>query len=547
MVYEQLTELDLQKINSYRNYFACASTWGMNAAASLDTVLEPWNQAKSGYLKKLFDDKLIISKPIEFKEDFFEIEERLSGLMGEERIRSFRKKITQIYKDRALQVEQLIWGYTKEDRQSNFVNCLFDISVLAQNQVSDQFFDEDHPVFELPIKDTILKVQRGMKPIRIITKIANAYGVGVTPDENGVSDLEYFRRRHSLGLNQKILKGELCLSIHPLDYMTMSDNDEGWDSCMSWENDGEYKQGTIEMMNSPCVVVAYLSAGAEKFKWGSGEAGCWNSKKWRSLFIVDPDFIVNIRSYPYDNDNLVKEVMKELSELAGWGRIEPQNFDARRYSGKPEEINGRKINIHFSTNAMYNDFGRGHFITLDPNDTEDIVDHYYNYSGLSECIWCGETDEDLIGLNHGTGFLNCGNCSPTFYCSRCESTYEGDDYYVTGDGCALCENCWCEYTETDFISHERYMEDDLTVLWISSGKTTFNRTGAESVYIYEPNISSSEWYELFTVDEPRNAAGPYGQTYNYVLVSDCTQETLERLGLEDEESLKDYLGENEHN
>ena len=38
----------------------------------------------------------------------------------------------------------------------------------------------------------------------------------------------------------------------------MSDNDYGWDSCMGWMNEGEYRLGTVEMMNSPCIVVAYI-------------------------------------------------------------------------------------------------------------------------------------------------------------------------------------------------------------------------------------------------------------------------------------------------
>ena len=38
----------------------------------------------------------------------------------------------------------------------------------------------------------------------------------------------------------------------------MSDNNSGWESCMSWRNNGCYRRGTVEMMNSPYVIVAYL-------------------------------------------------------------------------------------------------------------------------------------------------------------------------------------------------------------------------------------------------------------------------------------------------
>jgi hypothetical protein len=104
----------------------------------------------------------------------------------------------------------------------------------------------------VPLKDgKVLKIRNGSRPMRSIRKIAESYGI---------EGFEHFMNKHSECLNQKSLKGTVHMSIHPMDYMTMSDNNEGWESCMSWANDGCYKQGTVEMMNSPCAVVGYLES-----------------------------------------------------------------------------------------------------------------------------------------------------------------------------------------------------------------------------------------------------------------------------------------------
>lgn len=88
-------------------------------------------------------------------------------------------------------------------------------------------------------------------------------------------EFEEFRICQSMCTNTTALEGKLCLSIHPLDYMTMSDNACDWSSCMSWQEDGCYRMGTVEMMNSPCVIVAYLESSHPMYF--SREA-TWNSK-----------------------------------------------------------------------------------------------------------------------------------------------------------------------------------------------------------------------------------------------------------------------------
>lgn len=540
MVYQLLTELDKRKIKSYRK----ENIWGYSYnEASIEHLLRFWNTAKSLYLEELFGDQLIITRPIEFKEGLDETETHVRDIFKDSRIRKFYEQICNIYRDRILFSDQDWWG-SPTRKQCRFVCNLFDDHVLAVNKITDHIFPVDDNVYELPIKDTVLKVQRGMKPIRIITKIANAYNIGTTPDENGVNDLEYFRRRHSLSLNQKLLKGELCLSIHPLDYMTMSDNDEGWESCMSWINEGEYRQGTVEMMNSPCVIVAYLSAGSDKYTWGPDEENRWNSKKWRSLFVVDRDFIINIKSYPYENGNLVKEVLKELAKLSGWGEVEPQRYvyleeaQNHRRPRVPVEINGRKIALDFVSHIMYNDFGRTeHYIALNPNHTHDIFEYSYNYSGQAECMWCGEPIIDYVNEQS----LDCLKCNPQFYCQFCEEYYDGDNKYTTDDGEIVCEYCWENHTSEDFVTNRYLLKENMERIYLSTNPKELIYEHAIEFYVEYDNIGSSKWYELFKIDAPRVGKGEWQEPINYILVSDCEEKALEKFELYTEEDIKDYL------
>lgn len=534
MYFEKLSELDKSRIENYIKAYAYHST--TEEMAPLQDILKPWDEAKSGYLSTLFKDKLIITKPIQFQEGESELFDKVEDILyADYRCDKFIDEIKRAYKCyRDLEwndPHRAIWQAVAQ---------LFTVDVLAKNSV-------DYSC-TIPIKDTMYKIQKGAKPIRVITKIANAYDIGLMPDENGISDLEHFRRVHSQVLNNKMLYGDLCLSIHPLDYMTMSDNDCGWGSCMSWENDGEYKQGTVEMMNSPCVVVGYLTS-SSTYRFGCNINDEWNSKKWRCLFIVDKDFIINIKGYPYENSNLVKAAIVELAKLAGWGKIEPikyeyyEKHEEYRHTKTPCSINGRAVAIDFRTQAMYNDFRYGHYIALNPSETKDIIDFNYNYSGVSECVWCGNTNEGQIGINYNTEALCCSNCDETYCCDCCNETFHGSDsYYTTEEGCRICEYCWEECTERDITNDSYYLRENMNAIRLNDTSGKYEGYTYE-FYIYPDNINSKGWNELFKIAEPREecVGSIYKSTIYYVLPQDCTREALELIGL-DQDEIEEYLG-----
>jgi hypothetical protein len=128
-------------------------------------------------------------------------------------------------------------------REENFI----------QNKITRLYNDKESLSFVSPKDGSKVTITLGMKFMKALGKVVEAYNL----DQEM---FEEFRIAHSQILNDKKLSGRLCLSIHPLDYMTMSDNESDWGSCMSWREGGCYRRGTVEMMTSPVVVVAYLKS-----------------------------------------------------------------------------------------------------------------------------------------------------------------------------------------------------------------------------------------------------------------------------------------------
>lgn len=333
----------------------------------------------------------------------------------------------------------------------------------------------DGEAFVIELKDgKKYTVSTGCKPMKALAKIAEAYNI---------EGFEDFRICHSLVHNQRKIVGDISLSIHPLDYWTMSDNTNGWDSCMSWENYGGYRQGTVEMMNSPSVVVAYMSS-KEPMRIGDLN---WNNKKWRQLFIVDKKVILGIKSYPYYNDPLTVEIIKWLKELAetnmGWqyfGDVddEPIQYKSEAFYNPDHMDDSHRIKFNFYSNNMYTDVGclewHPMYVSKDIHENGDIEGSYkiypcsgtplivfdYNYSGDSQCISCGLIDPPLASES----CLCCESCQVTQRCDECGYRVDDDYYYL--DGYRLCEECWSEKVRDCIYCEEPHFKDDMLKVFV---------------------------------------------------------------------------------
>ena len=409
-------EHDMSQFMRYAHNMA-DSVWKKNSCKDEEFFMRYWRDNKSKYLYNLLGKELILTKHISFERPVEEMRQEM-------------ERLANTYYDFQRAVNQKLHECLNPKWSGG-------ISIFNRDRNSDAvFIDTVEKLFSTEVliggvvpvdcKATVLghqiQLTRGQKAMRAIGRIAGFLDLS--------ERFEEYRIAHSQVLNQKRVSGDLHLSIHPLDYATASDNANGWSSCMSWEEHGCYRLGTVEMMNSPYVLCAYLSGKNIMTDVGGDN---WNSKKWRAWVIVDPDIILVNRQYPYDNDDVSMTVVEWVKELAetnlGWSYNSPE---------RDVDYN----HITFETNYMYNDVGSYHPGAL---STEFAKHHHYrdlNFSGPAECMWCGA--EIPYNCDYEASTLCCEECQDILRCSCCNRPLCEDDAYYSPDGEALCCDCYSD-------------------------------------------------------------------------------------------------------
>lgn len=523
MLFGKLAETEQNMIMNWIKDYAGGPYGEGKERASLDKLLQYWNKNKVG-LYHLLGDQFILTKNVVIDKPMNEIEAEIHDSINgyspvyagmEEFYRNWHR-----------------WYYDFPQRIYE-LSYLMDIDCLARNEYRGD-------TFEVPMPEgKTLKVQCGTKPLRVMAKIAKAYNL------NG---FEEFRLAHSRILNQKKVSGDLCLSIHPMDYMTMSDNDCDWDSCMSWRNDGCYRRGTVEMMNSKYVVVAYLKA-KEDMPYGEWS---WSNKKWRMLIIVDSDCIAGVKGYPYQNDELTQVCLNWLAELAekneGWEYCSENQ--AYEYYDTIKPVDGREdgYRVCFETQWMYNDFDTcTHWIRIGKSAGARIE---IDYSGDANCMFCGEChsfeDEDEACC------LVCENCWDTAYCSCCDHRYSRDEMHFIDDEW-VCDWCFDEHVHDCAITGDPHLDNDMHKVYLARRDVPDYRDD-EYVLVYMHDLRYGQGAELldkyFPKRDKTNLNDYHTLHYDsylwedvyYVRVDECSAEGLALFGIENEEDLREYCG-----
>lgn len=509
---DQINATELKMIERYIDSYAIND----HRIASVQHILRVWDQAKSDYLYKMFDNQFILSKPIEFTRGVEEMATELENKIG--RFGDNRRAYEFIEDFFAKVVRSIDFDMDYDTYYA--VRGLVDYYCLAENVYHGR-------TVELPIPDSDkkIKIQDGCRITRVLGRIAKAYGI---------DSFEPFRIAHSMVLNQKALKGNMCISIHPLDYMTMSDNECDWTSCMSWQDNGCYRQGTVEMMNSPCVVVAYLRSADDM--WMPGE-GRWNSKKWRQLFIVTPEVITNVKAYPYMNQSLtdiVLDWLKELAEKADVGRYTQNIYEYsihREFVIDEDGWDHHSLRINPMTRYMYNDFSDHQRCYVGIQCKDSNYFRFY-YSGESECMACGSTDVDFSSEEQLVG--DC--CEEHYECDCCGESYYNYDDLINIDGMLLCECCVEDHCIDDALTGEIHYEDNMIEIYMGEPDNSGYHQDC-SIYVYCDNLYDEYFAEHFSAI--RLFKTKYGRTY-YVNFDDCTEKGKRVFGVKSLEDLHEF-------
>lgn len=493
-----LSEEDKNKIDYYISRFAeTPDIEPSENRASVDYILRIWDANKQK-LFHMFGDKFILERSFSFKQSDELLEEPITHLLYDidSPIYKFRKTTEKVFDE--------IGDYgTKFD-----IKRLFLPKHLASNLYQGCGFTlippNGHHKIEVPY---------GCKVSKILGKIAKEFGI---------PGYEEFRIELSQILNHRNLcNGTICLSIHPLDYMTMSDNENNWTSCMSWMDDGCYRQGTVEMMNSPIVVVAYLKSENEQLRIGFANKTVWNSKKWRELFVVRPDLITEVKPYPWANKDLTTfclDWLKELADAANYGEYEKKVVTYPAFSSQA------KVCISPETNMMYNDFGtinhRGYWGKF----LRENKELSFNYSGPSECMWCGRTDNEVNFTAEER--LICEDCSPGYQCPHCGKYWDSEEDWYDVDGDWVCPDC-AELAYQDLFTEDLHFKENMIDFGLSfDNGQTFYKTDSYMISYDFGNQSHSDYFSegmLCTATIKDSIFGRPGEATFVVCVENLTE------------------------
>lgn len=467
-LFNYLTEKDNKLIENYITTFGIEEGYIGN-----EKYLSYW-ATNNKKLFRLLGGQLIYKIPYEYEIEPYQFRLEIEHLKNRH---PFTKKFSEFCMgkdDRPKEAAKLYQILRKEGITNNDIwdicwkiQAPISISHLIINAAGIDF------KFKRPSKRNTLRIDEKMKIMKTIRAILLYFDVD-KEDPELYNEFIDFQNKYSVILNTKKIKCEMCFSIHPLDFLTMSDNANNWTSCMSWRDQGCYHTGTVEMMNSNCVICVYLNSSTPfVFKEGMEdiENYTWNNKKWRQLFYCTKEIIVSGKAYPYANKAFTDFALETLRNLAktNWNQtyefgIEPYRDmihlgsyyrmeNNRRWIRKKTAI---KHNIIFNSNGMYNDMFNDVHTTY--WCIRNKVPHaiMINYSGKAPCACCMDNvlefddpyiyDEGSYNDRYSdTSKILCRKCIRDRYCSICGNDYGQHKIITIKDGRHICSDCAHRY------------------------------------------------------------------------------------------------------
>lgn len=359
----------------------------------------------------------------------------------------------------------------KRTRAMEFANSVSD---TYNNPELAEFIDENlDTFFENKVSKSLgEKIPEGMKLIKAFKFF-----------ENNKATLRSIQDCASQLIQENKIKGTLCFSVHPLDFLSSSENTYNWRSCHAL--DGEYRAGNLSYMIDDATFMVYLK-GADNQHLQSFGAVEWNSKKWRMLIhaSTNDDIIFAGRQYPFSSKSGIDTVLNIYNNMMA---LEPSPY-SYRFTNKygpwradyvdsyvpydaapdvePTPLDGKyivysheliEINqiVKEGYNALnYNDvlkstcYNYPYYATLNSfvrHSADHLISHPIVVGEEVPCLHCGE---ELI-TNPET--MRCDECELNYgteindvysYCDCCGGRIYVDDAINVGENDWVCESCY---------------------------------------------------------------------------------------------------------
>lgn len=283
-------------------------------------------------------------------------------------------------------------------------------------------------------------------------------------------------------IQENKIEGQLCISVHPLDYLSISENNNNWRSCHSLT--GEYRSGNLNYMADKYTIVCYLKSEKDEQLEKFPEGIKWNSKKWRVLlfFSKDKKMIFAGRQYPFSSsygmDFLLHIALPASNILAqtadlhwiDWSNymidrleIEDNNFYYPNYVPMSNKLVPLSELVKKCHNSLYysdllDNPEYKPFYTYQIRDIYGyksvFTDQYetkFTIGNPVKCFCCGNENitipDSIYCLKCELQYGHSENENVFTRCDKCNNRILIDDAFQVDDDYAYCQDCLDEYAE----------------------------------------------------------------------------------------------------
>ena len=160
-----------------------------------------------------------------------------------------------------------------------------------------------------------VKFRAGDKISKCIGKILDLYDI--TPAEKDSVLIKF-----SMLIQGVKAKGSAVLSIDPVDYITMSENNSNWESCHAMS--GCFRTGPFAYLQDSSTTISYVKPKDDcVFTYGDSKTLTYSNKNWRQivLFSKELKYATQLRQYPYtsqaNQSTVASIVMNILNAKSG--------------------------------------------------------------------------------------------------------------------------------------------------------------------------------------------------------------------------------------
>lgn len=265
------------------------------------------------------------------------------------------------------------------------------------------------------------------KASRIINKVCLKFGLDqyeedkvIAGEARRVHPYNAIFARVADALNPVKIQKTAVLSVHPCDFLEMSNKDDNWHSCHCLA-DGGWKGGCQSYMGDGVSMIFFTVDEAVKSDFHKAP------RLTREIFCYQDGLLLQSRLYPTD-DNDQRALYRNMVQKAVAACLDAPNL----WSVK-REINEIKGRWQTTEHALhYKDYDGGYAVLsfLKGRETYGCL----TIGSVSLCPCCGGEQ-----LEHGQ--IKCGSCKPMVVCKACgETVSQYSAQYA--HGAYYCKACY---------------------------------------------------------------------------------------------------------